>query len=398
MTVRAALILALAAVQALASATSQATERPPPPVDEHAIHSVSSSAILGGEHLARLRRHVQRALRGETVTIGAIGGSITAGTGASQPASSYVERVVSWWRTHVDPSVQVVNAGVGATGSNYGALRARRDLLEKSPDIVLVEFAVNDPDDARSTEWLEGLCRQILSQPNQPAVILVFMVARAGWSAEPHQRAVGVHYGLPMVSLREAGALYAAAAGISRDALFVDVVHPSDEGHGLAAALVTRVLERAVRVAAERPSTNRPAKLRRPLISDRYQRVALLEAANLRPERNVGWTFDPARFAWVADKPGSVIEFRIAGRAPVLMDWAMRGPMGVAAVSVDGGDAATRRDAYVEDAGSGWRVTTELTAPADRRSHLVRVEITPEHAAASSGHEFRILGVGAADA
>jgi lysophospholipase L1-like esterase len=37
-----------------------------------------------------------------------------------------------------------VNAGIGDTDSQYGALRVQRDVLSYNPDLVVVEFAVND--------------------------------------------------------------------------------------------------------------------------------------------------------------------------------------------------------------------------------------------------------------
>ena len=57
-------------------------------------------------------------------------------------------------------TVKFVNAGIGATGSNYGALRAERDLLSHQPDFVVVEYAVNDGNAAAFAATLEGLLRR----------------------------------------------------------------------------------------------------------------------------------------------------------------------------------------------------------------------------------------------
>ena len=50
----------------------------------------------------------------------------------------------------------------------YGALRAGRDLLSGAPDLVVIEFAVND--NWTDGEAYEGLVRQILAQPNHPPI------------------------------------------------------------------------------------------------------------------------------------------------------------------------------------------------------------------------------------
>ena len=44
---------------------------------------------------------------------------------------------------------RLVNAGLGGTGSLSGAFRVQRDLLQAEPDVVIVEFAVNDA-------WVDG--------------------------------------------------------------------------------------------------------------------------------------------------------------------------------------------------------------------------------------------------
>jgi lysophospholipase L1-like esterase len=113
-----------------------------------------------------------KAQRGEKITVAVIGGSITAGAKASVPGKRYGNLVADWWReTFPKAEVAFVNAGIGATGSNYGALRASRDLLSHRPDFVVVEYSVNDGDTQEAAETLEGLIRQILSQPNTPAVV-----------------------------------------------------------------------------------------------------------------------------------------------------------------------------------------------------------------------------------
>ena len=100
--------------------------------------------------------------------------------------------MAGWWReTFPRATVKFVNAGIGATGSDYGALRARRDLLKERPDFVIVEYAVNDPNEQRCAETLEGLVRQILQSPKQPAVVLLFTMHNNGSNAQEWHSQVG---------------------------------------------------------------------------------------------------------------------------------------------------------------------------------------------------------------
>src|SRR5512137_2476004 len=141
---------------------------------------IARSVVTAGD-TARLQQALAKGRRGEPVTVAVIGGSITAGAGASSREKNYGSLLAQWWReTFPKAKIELVNAGIGATGSNYGALRAQRDLLDRRPDFVVVEYGVNDPNTRSSAETLEGLIRQILKQPQQPAVVLLFMMHRNG--------------------------------------------------------------------------------------------------------------------------------------------------------------------------------------------------------------------------
>jgi lysophospholipase L1-like esterase len=162
-------------------------------------------SLVSTGDLSRVWQVLAKAERGEKVTVAVIGGSITQGAKASKPELRYGNLVAAWLR-QAFPKAQVefVNAGIGATGSNFGALRARRDLLSHSPDFVVVEYGVNDGNTQAAAETLEGLVRQILKQPNRPAVVQLFMMHQGGGNAQEWHGKVGAHYSLPIVSYRDA--------------------------------------------------------------------------------------------------------------------------------------------------------------------------------------------------
>src|ERR1700710_2960325 len=129
---------------------------------------IARSQVSNG-NLTRLINVVAKARRGEPVTIGVIGGSITVGAFASNPQNSYAGHLLAWWQEKFPQcELRLVNAGAGGTGSMYGALRADKDLLFAKPDLVVIEFAVNDY--YTDGEAYEGLVRQILAQPNSTAL------------------------------------------------------------------------------------------------------------------------------------------------------------------------------------------------------------------------------------
>ena len=95
---------------------------------------------------------MRKAERGEDITVAVIGGSITEGTisngskdGEVPQKLAYAEIFRRWWADRFPQTkVNFVNAGIGGTDSYLGVHRLRMDVLSKKPDVVLVEYAVND--------------------------------------------------------------------------------------------------------------------------------------------------------------------------------------------------------------------------------------------------------------
>ncbi|MDE6516645.1 MAG: SGNH/GDSL hydrolase family protein, partial [Acetatifactor sp.] len=130
---------------------------------------------------ARLKRAIDRARRGEDVTIAFIGGSITQGAGAIPiNTECYAYKTFKGFCELVgrglEENVHYVKAGVGGTPSELGMIRYEKDVLRENsvvPDVVVVEFAVNDEGDETKGECYDSLVRKILGAENHPAVILL---------------------------------------------------------------------------------------------------------------------------------------------------------------------------------------------------------------------------------
>jgi hypothetical protein len=117
------------------------------------------------------------------------------------------------------------------------------------------------------------------------------------------------------------------------------------------------------------------------------------EADMLKPVKNEGWTFDATDKCWKSDRPGSRIEFEVEGRVLLLMDWHIRGPMGTALVRVDD-RSLTVQDTWFDQTWGGYRQTTELARDLPPGKHRVVLEILAESNPRSTGHEYRVLGLG----
>lgn len=110
----------------------------------------------------RICRVIERASEGESLVIGFLGGSITMGSLSSTPQTCYAYHVYEWWcRTFPNAKFSYINAGIGATDSQFGCARAESDLLRYEPDFVVVDFSVNDESTEHFLETYEGVIRKL---------------------------------------------------------------------------------------------------------------------------------------------------------------------------------------------------------------------------------------------
>lgn len=203
-----------------------------------------SRALLSEGNTARLAAAMEKAKKGESITVAAIGGSITQGTAASNSDNCYASRFFAWWQEKFpECEVKTVNAGIGGTDSYLGVHRADEQLLSHSPDVVVIEFSVNDTDKTMNKYSYDSLVRKVLSAENQPAVILLFTTQEDGTSLQDVHKEIGKAYDLPMISYREAVYLEVEAGTINWKDISPDNIHPNDIGHGIIGQLLSRYLD-----------------------------------------------------------------------------------------------------------------------------------------------------------
>ncbi len=362
---------------------------------------VISRAFLSDGNQERLRMFFSKAEAGESLTVGVLGGSITQGAACSNPESRYHGVLLTWLRkTFPNAQFNLINAGVGSTGSDYGALRAERDLLSRKPDLVILEFGVNDKT-RDYAETYEGCVRQILSAPNKPALILLFMMWKDGSNAQEWQSKIGYHYQLPMISYRDALWPEIQAGRIRWTDISPDIVHPNPVGHTFAGEILCAFMEKSLRADKQNISSFHPSvELPSPLFSDLYGNCVLLEGESLQPLVNEGWAFESGQdgtpSGWTSSKPGSVIEFDVPGCMILFSYWrTQKEPMGKATVSIDGG-APVVADGWFSESWGGKRWTLRLLPEQSSDLHRVHIELVQDKNPQSEGHEFKILSIGGA--
>jgi len=240
-------------------------------IDENSLdyQAMIQRSLLQLGNTARVQKVIQKAKSGEEVTIAFIGGSITQGAGAipiHTKCYAYQTYLEFSEQFGLGENVKFIKAGVGGTPSQLGVIRFERDVLREGmvePDIVIVEFAVNDEGDETKGICYESLVRKILALPNEPAVVMLFAVFAYDWNLQERLAPIGQHYELPMVSIRDAVSEQFCLKKdegrvLSKNQFFYDIYHPSNIGHGIMKECLIYMFKEA---AKQKPMEDQTTKL-----------------------------------------------------------------------------------------------------------------------------------------
>ena len=340
--------------------------------------------------------------RGQAVRIVYLGGSITNANDGWRPQS------LKWFQEqYPNTKIEGINAAISGTGSDLAAFRLKQDVLGYEPDLLFVEFAVNDgwTSDGRIQRAMEGVVRQTWRARPSCDIVFVYTI-HSGMLKElqagelPHtvksHEIVADHYGIPSVLFglevarleREGKLIFTAnwpqteaeKAALEGKILFsADGAHPYAQGH----ALYVQALARSI-VKMKDVGRYGPHALPQPLFADNFEHVTLTPAS--KAHLSAGWRkLDPAKDpvakefskelpeVWMAEKPGETITVRFRGTSLMVFD-AVGPDCGQIIVTVDDGKPriVPRFDAWCES----HRVYC-FTAAADLPEglHTVKMEI-----------------------
>lgn len=256
-----------------------------------------------------------RAARGEPLRYVAIGGSITQASGPGW--------IGDWLKGEFPQSeVAVVNSGMSATGSALGIFRIERDVIAHQPDLVAIEYCVNDGGltDDEVIRYMETLIVRLKSLPHPPAIVIVEAAARGGVNLARH-RQVARHYGLVEVDMQAAVDARLAERGEEWSVLFGDSVHPNAEGHAFYAETMRGVL--APFVVRARESEAREMSLQ--ALPEPMSKLPLLLDARMVPLQGVvasGWKTESSLPHWwsrffqgvlSSEEPGVALRLPVRG-------------------------------------------------------------------------------------
>ena len=265
--------------------------------------TAGAAAVEGGTDL-RLRAVLQKLDAGQPITVTAIGGSITTGYAADAPRErGWAAQVAAWLAQR--GSVRFVNAGLSGTDSAVAVQRLKAQVIDNAPDLVFVEFGVND-------EWLdprvrassyEGLLRQLLSAPRPPAVVALLLTQQGNRprGAVELQAQLAAHYGVTALDFGAWMQRRAERGVASWTTLYDEPVHPNNRGH----AAVAEALIETLQAARHASTATAPLTLPAPLHGRSHEFVRSWAGTELQPYRQRGFVRGgPAHPEWSGQSPG----------------------------------------------------------------------------------------------
>jgi lysophospholipase L1-like esterase len=340
---------------------------------------------------------------GAEVKVGYLGGSITAQKGWR------VQTLAHFQKAYPQSTFTEINAAIGGTGSDLGVFRVQQDVLSKGPDLLFIEFAVNDggADPQRIIRCMEGIVRQTWKANPKTDICFVYTLTESlsppmlegklQRSASAMEK-VADFYGIPTITLGMEVAKLAKAdkllwraplpktaadkAALGDKFVFAaDGTHPHEStGHVFYTQAIVRSLP-ALAIANNKPTPHVSNLVLDPM---NYERATLAPITAAKLSEGLAPTdlaTDSFAKGWAnrlpsmvrLTQPGQSIEFKFKGTHCAVYD--IVGPAGgMVAVTLDGKaeKAVPRIDAYCTYARlSTFIVGTDLPEGV----HAVRLEL-----------------------
>jgi lysophospholipase L1-like esterase len=256
-----------------------------------------------------------RAQKGEQLNVVFFGGSLTWGAQSTDPQRTSYRALVSQHLKEAYPKarLELWDSAIGGTGTQLGAFRLERDVLAHKPDLVFLEFTINDdpyhtPDPDRLASY-ESIVRRLVQAgvPVEQVILPSKQDVLANPPARPldaKHKEIAQAYGLPVADAVALVKARVAEGKATPDQLWdaaPDATHPGDAGYALYAEAAWQTFQQAV---AQKAQCRVPAAM---LNADTYMTVNRFKLASLKklplgwkaglPKRSaVAYDFTPSRW------------------------------------------------------------------------------------------------------
>ena len=163
------------------------------------------------------------------LSIACLGGSLSRGEGVPGEdcfVSVFGREIQRRWKER--GRIRVIQRGESGTMSSNGLFKAG-ELCEQKPDIVFIDYAMNDTSDRYLWECTEGLVYQFLK--NEIAVVILLFCNEQGQCTRGAMEKTAAHYRVPVLDIGSTVWRQVQSGKMSWEEYAGDYVHPTVNGH-----------------------------------------------------------------------------------------------------------------------------------------------------------------------
>lgn len=206
-------------------------------INDSDYQKMIEKTIVSVGNNARMKKVLEKVRMGQPVKIAAIGGSVTEGAGPAKFTDGYAYQFFRAFKAKYasgdGSNLSFNDAGLSGTGSLLGIVRYQKDVVEVcggAPDLLIVEFAVNDNGDVLCQRSFEAVIRKALTDNPECAVLALYCAASYG-NTSVQKKPIADYYSIPQVNMLQVVNESLAAKVFTKEQYYTDYVHPTFEGH-----------------------------------------------------------------------------------------------------------------------------------------------------------------------
>lgn len=359
------------------------------------------------DKLSYLNNTYYKLVNDKSLNVSYIGGSVTSGYGSSDYATKSWRALTTAWfeEKFPDAEINANNAAIGGTGSYLGLFRYETDVQSYQPDLLFIEFAINDRYESCTKEEtirnIESMIQTAYSRNQYIDIVLVGTFDKWVMDSEydniAAMKELAAKYNLMFIDLRTAFRNMLASTGTNFTDFITDNVHPNDKGYEYYASVITEKIASDIiltepqvvsLIKKSAPAINLSSE---PLMLD----AELIQASDITFESNIGWNYENKTFSslgnrnyssrYITSTPGSTLTFKFVGTDIGILR-AGKSDGGKFSCSIDGGTPIVI-DTYRASANPiadiiGWNL--------ENREHTLTITVLGEKNEASSDTSVEI--------